>query len=77
MAIYGYISRCVFFHYTGSGTHWISTTVKSSGKGPNLLAQNLKMYVMIWKEFSRVPDFLLYLSNMVTTLVVHGLRFHL
>ena len=38
---------------------------------------NIDAYVMIWKEFSRLPDFFLYLSNTDTTLVVHGLRFQL
>ena len=33
------------------------------------------IYVMIWKEFQGYQIFLLYLSNMATTLVVHELRF--
>ena len=41
------------------------------------ILQMNKGYVMIWKEFYRVPDFFLYLSNTVTILVVHGLRFQL
>ena len=35
------------------------------------------LHIMIWKEFQGYQIFLLYLSNMATTLVVHELRFKL